>query len=201
MEMASNGLFSFAQSCRSCNGEGQIIKDKCKSCGGQGAVLDKKTLNVKIPAGVDDGNNIRLPNQGDAGIRGAPPGHLFIHLRVKPHEVFVRSGSDVHLDVPITVSQAILGGTVQIPTLQGTVELKVPNGTQPNDKRVLRSKGIKRLNSTEYGSQYVHFKVIVPDSLSDKQKELIEEFAKEENERSKNSSFFSKIKNFLSKKK
>ncbi len=166
------GFFAFAQPCRSCGGEGSVVSDPCPTCRGEGVVKERRTLRVKIPAGVDSGSSIRVPKQGEAGRRGAQPGHLYLQIKVTPHPLFTRQGSDVHLQVPITVAQAILGGTVQIPTIDSDVELKVPPGTQPGEQRVLRNKGLPQLSDrgSSRGHQYVHFNVVVPSKLSARQK-------------------------------
>ncbi|RYY36943.1 molecular chaperone DnaJ, partial [archaeon] len=135
---------------------------------------------VVVPPGVDTGINLRLSNQGDAGERGGPPGHLFIHIRVNDDPFFTRDGSNVHVTVPITLSQAVLGATLTVPTVRGEVELKVPAGTQPDDRLIMRGRGIKSLNNSRgAGDQYVSFKIVVPKKLSGKQEELMREFAKE----------------------
>ncbi len=159
-----------------------MVTDPCGTCRGEGRVKERRTLNVKIPPGVDNGSNIRVPRQGDAGRRGASSGHLYLNIKVNPHPVFTRQGSDIHLQVPITVSQAVLGGTVQIPTIDSDVELKIPPGTQPGETRVLRGRGLAQLGARagEKGNQFVHFSLVVPTRLSTRQRELMEEFGKEE---------------------
>ena len=135
------------------------------------------------------------------GVRGAQSGHLFVNIRVKPHEVFTRQGADVHLQVPITVSQAIIGGSVSIPTIDNDVELKIPAGTQNGEQRVLRNRGIPQMGSRgTRGHQYVHFNIIIPTKISPKQKELIEEFGKEEVLEQQSKGVFSKLKDFLTSK-
>lgn len=203
-QIVQQGFFAFNQPCRACGGEGTTVTDPCGSCGGEGVVREKRTLRVKIPAGVDSGSSIRVPKQGDAGRRGASSGHLYLNIKVNPHPVFTRQGPDVHLQVPITVSQAVLGGSVVIPTIENDVELKIPPGTQPNEQRVLRNKGLPQAGRSDKGHQYVHFNIIVPSKLTPRQKELIEEFGKEErlqqaSEGSK--SVFGRLKDFLSNKK
>jgi len=177
-ETATNGFFAFSTTCRTCRGKGSTITTPCTACKGKGNVKGRRTVKVKIPPGVDKGTNIRLAGQGEPGESGGRPGNLYINLSVKDHELFKREGMDVHLDVPISIGQAILGATIRVPTLTGEAELKVPPGTQAEDKRVLRSKGIKQVHSSNSGHQYVHFKVIVPKHITAKQKELLEEFEK-----------------------
>lgn len=195
VETINTGFFPIAQTCRKCKGDGVIIKDPCNTCGGSGVVRQKKTVEVKIPAGVDAGTYVRIVGGGDAGERGAPSGNLLINLAVQSDATFRREGSNVHVNVPLTVSQAVLGATVSVPTLdQESVKIKVPPGTQPGEKRVLRGKGIKELQGSQKGNLYIHFRVVIPSSISDAQRTHMEEFAKEESE--ENDSFLSKIKNF-----
>eukprot|EP00850_Spirogloea_muscicola_P012496 SM000081S22630 [mRNA] locus=s81:215119:219803:+ [translate_table: standard] len=178
--------------CRTCGGTGM---EHCGSCGGEGTTVQQREVDVKIPAGVNTGVTIRLARQGHAGAQGRAPGDLFITLRVQEDRVFKREGTDVHIQVPISFTQAILGGSVRVPTLTGEVLLKIKPGTQPGDKNVLRKKGkqiishfmqahmlmrVKQLNSSNYGDQYVHFQVQIPTHVTSHQRELIEEFARSE---------------------
>ncbi len=168
-------------------------------------MTERRTLRVKIPAGVDTGSSIRVPRQGDAGRRGAASGHLYLNIKVNPHPLFTRQGSDIHLQVPITVSQAILGGAVTIPTIDADVELKIPAGTQPGEQRVLRGKGLPQLSDRggTAGNQYVHFNVVVPSKLTPRQKELLEEFGKEEQLQTSqegSKGVFGRLKDYLTKK-
>eukprot|EP00850_Spirogloea_muscicola_P005906 SM000027S09687 [mRNA] locus=s27:754148:759015:- [translate_table: standard] len=179
----------------------RIWHEHCGSCGGEGTTVQQREVDVKIPAGVDTGVTIRLARQGHAGAQSRAPGDLFITLRVQEDRVFKREGTDVHIQVPISFTQAILGGSVRVPTLSGEVLLKVKPGTQPGDKNVLRRKGkqiishfkqahllikscmskrVKQLNSSNYGDQYVHFQVQIPMHVTSHQRELIEEFARSE---------------------
>lgn len=194
-ETASNGFFAFNTECRACKGSGEIIKDPCTSCKGKGHTRGKKTVKVRIPPGVDKGTNIRLVGQGEAGVAGAKSGNLFIHLNVNEHELFKREGLDIHVNVPITISQAILGSNVRVPTLAGEVEIKVPAGTQPDAKHVLRFKGVRAPNSNQYGHQYVHFKVTIPKFVSTRQKELLEEFDKLEKDNPQQEGFWTRAVN------
>jgi len=177
-ETASNGFFAFNTECRSCKGSGETISNPCSACKGKGQTKGKKTVKVKIPPGVNKGMNIRLAGQGEAGTAGAKPGSLFIHLSVNEHELFKREELDIHVSVPVTLTQAILGATVRVPTLSGEVDIKVPAGTQPEAKHVLRFKGVRAPNSNQYGHQYVHFKITIPKYINSRQKELLEEFEK-----------------------
>jgi len=198
MSKFSSGGFSFSGTCPNCDGEGTIITAVCPTCRGEGTKSESMTVKVNIPEGVDNNTVIRLVGQG-GNVKGAPPGHLYLRMKVDEDPVFHRSENDVHVEVPITVSQAILGGTVDIPTLKGVVQMTVSPGTQNDDKRVLRGKGIKGHGSRPTGSQYVHFKVIIPTDLTAKQKSLIEEFSKDEklSVKSSSKSFFSKFKDFM----
>ncbi|EGG17038.1 heat shock protein DnaJ family protein [Cavenderia fasciculata] len=179
----SNGFFAFQSTCKTCKGTGKQIKDPCGTCRGKGSTQGTRTLNIKIPQGVNNGMNIKLTGQGEPGERGGRKGNLYVNVSVGQHELFRREGNDIHLDVPITLAQAILGSTVTIPTLSGEVDLKVTPGTQPGEKRVLRNKGVRSVNDASYGNQYVHFVVTIPKNVNDKQKQLIQEFDQEEKNR------------------
>lgn len=190
MQTMQNGYFQVSTTCRACGGEGMSIQNPCGTCRGSGAVDEKESVEVTVPPGVDTGVNMRLAGKGDAGERGGPSGHLFVKIRVKPDPFFEREGADVHVNVPISVSQAILGSTLSVPTVKGEVELKVPAGSQPNDRLVLRGRGIRMLNTHSYGNQYVHLKVQIPKSLTKRQQELIEEYAAEEEHSHESSTSF-----------
>jgi len=153
-------------------------------------------VKINIPPGVDTGSTLRLQGQGGASPRGmgGPAGNLFVRVNVAPDSTFHRSGADVTVHVPVSISQAVLGGAVKVPTLDGEVEIKIPPGTQPETQLVLRSKGIKKLNSRDYGNQYILFKVVVPKNITLNQKHLLEEFAKEEVQPT---SFYSRLKDYL----
>ncbi|RHY28182.1 hypothetical protein DYB32_006166 [Aphanomyces invadans] len=158
---------------------GVTIDNPCGTCRGRGKVKKSRTVEVKIPEGVDNGMNLRLANQGEAGSKGGPAGHLYVAVSVAPDPFFKRDKVDVRCEVPISIAQAVLGGSVVVPTLTG----QIPKGTQPGTTLKMRGKGIKELNSSRRGSQLVTLNVHVPDSLSDRQKELMEEFAEEEKRR------------------
>ncbi|HAX72865.1 MAG TPA: molecular chaperone DnaJ, partial [Firmicutes bacterium] len=162
--------------CPECSGKGKRIKHKCDSCNGRGAVNKAKTIEVKVPAGIDDGQQIRLSGQGEAGRNGGPSGDLYVAFRVKSHDFFVRDGFDLRCEVPITYSQAVLGAEIEVPTLTGKVVLKVPEGTQPGTEFRVRDKGIKYINRDLNGDLYVKVKLIVPKKVSSKQRELLSEF-------------------------
>ncbi|RHY66058.1 hypothetical protein DYB30_007048 [Aphanomyces astaci] len=180
VEILQQGFFAVEQPCRRCRGEGFTIDNPCGTCRGRGKVKKSRTVEVKIPEGVDNGMNLRLANQGEAGSKGGPAGHLYVAVSVAPDPFFKRDKSDVRCEVPISIAQAVLGGSVVVPTLTGQVEMTIPKGTQPGTTLKMRGKGIKELNSSRRGSQLVTLNVHVPDTLSDRQKELMEEFATEE---------------------
>jgi len=168
------------QTCRSCGGKGKTITDPCPSCSGKGNVRSQKSLKIDIPPGIDNGGVIRLQGSGEYGEGGSRSGDLYIRVRVSPHPTFRREGFDVHVDVPLTLSQATLGTTIEVPTLDGKTQIKINPGTQPNETMTLNERGIKRLNTSQIGNEIVHFKLKVPKNLTPKQRELMEQFGKEE---------------------
>lgn len=193
------GPFRMQQACPNCGGSGQVIKEKCFDCGGQGRVRREKTLSVKVPAGVDTGDRIRLSGEGEAGANGAPSGDLYVEIHVKPHDIFERDGDDLHCEIPIGLADAALGGEVEVPTLKSKVKLKIPAETQTGKLFRLRGKGVKSVRSANTGDLLCRVKVETPVSLSTKQKELLEEFRgslKEKNS-PKTSGFFEKVKNLF----
>lgn len=163
--------------CSRCSGTGQIIKNPCKTCGGKGVKSIRSKVEVKIPAGVDTGNRIRVAGEGDAGVRGGSTGDLYVYITVKPDKFFQREGSEVICEMPITFVQAALGDTIEVPTLDGKVEMKIPAGIQSGTVMRLRGKGIPYLRSTGRGDQHVRIKVLTPQKLTERQKELLREFA------------------------
>ncbi|CAH9129890.1 unnamed protein product [Cuscuta epithymum] len=171
----------FTATCSTCKGSGRTIKETCKECKGSGVVGGVKDVKVTIPPGMDSGDTIRVPRAGHAGKRGMQPGNLFIKLKVNADSVFDRDGADIYVDANISFTQAILGGTVDVPTLSGTTSVKIPKGVQPGQLLVLRGKGLPRSGFiVDHGDQYVRFRIKFPTNLNDKQREIIEEFAKEE---------------------
>lgn len=175
----SKGFLSVETTCSSCGGEGKVVKENCKTCDGAGTVQNLKELDVDFPPGVKNGDVIRLTGEGGAGPRGHAPGDLFVKLEILPDPVFRRHGSDIHVDSSISFTQAVLGGTVQVPTLTGHAVLKVRPGTQPGQKLCLRGKGIKVPHKVP-GDQVVNIRVEMPTSLSRRQRLILEELAKEE---------------------
>ena len=167
------GFFSVQQTCPTCHGSGKVIPDPCQVCDGVGRVKKSKTLEVKIPAGVDDGMRIRSAGNGEPGVNGGPAGDLYVELRVKEHSVFQRDGDDLHCEIPISIVTAALGGKVQVPTLHGRAEIDLPEGTQSGKTFRLRGKGIKGVRSSYPGDLYAHVAVETPVRLSDKQKKML----------------------------
>jgi molecular chaperone DnaJ len=170
------GFFSIQQTCPACRGSGKTIKSPCDTCHGQGRVKATKTLSVKVPAGVDEGDQIRLAGEGEAGESGAPAGDLYVQVRLKPHDLFKRDGDDLHCEMPVSFATATLGGDMEIPTLDGRASLKIPAGTQTGKVFRLRGKGVRNVRSHETGDLYCHASVETPVSLNKRQKELLEEF-------------------------
>ncbi|WP_424192474.1 molecular chaperone DnaJ [Ampullimonas aquatilis] len=170
------GFFSIQQTCPKCHGSGKIIPEPCSSCGGQGRIKKNKTLEVKIPAGIDDGMRIRSTGNGEPGVNGGPPGDLYVEIHIKQHAVFERDGDDLHCQMPISFITAALGGDIEVPTLNGKASFTVPEGTQSGKTFRLRGKGIKGVRSAYAGDLYCHVAVETPIKLTDKQKALLREF-------------------------
>ena len=178
-----NSIFGRVQTqttCPKCGGKGQEITRKCDSCGGKGRVRKNKEITVTIPAGVSDGMSMRLEGKGYAGYNGGPNGDLYIHVRVRKHEEFQREGDDIYLEVPISITQAVLGDNIDIPTVYGNVSLKIPAGTQSHTKFRLKGKGAKNVRTKINGDQYVVVIIQTPTSLSSEEKSLYEQIAKVE---------------------
>lgn len=171
------GFFSIQQTCPRCSGTGQIISDPCKKCGGAGTVPDHKTLHVRIPAGVDTGDRIRLSGEGEIGEKGGPPGDLYIEVAVKPHPIFTRDGADLRCEIPIAFTTAALGGEIELPTLDGRVTLRVPAGTQSGKTFRVRGKGVKPVRGGGQGDLLCRVMIETPVNLNARQRELLEELA------------------------
>ena len=169
------GFFAIAQTCPTCQGSGKIIKQKCKKCYGEGYLNQHKTLSVKIPAGIDSGDRIRLAGEGEAGEPGAPRGDLYVRIRVKPHEIFQREGNTLFCELPISFTKVALGGTIEVPTLGGRAELKIPAGTQSGQRFKLAGKGVKSVRSNRVGDLIVQVQVETPVKLTSEQKALLEQ--------------------------
>lgn len=170
------GFFSVQQTCPRCHGSGRIVPDPCNTCGGSGLVKKQKTLQVKIPAGIDEGDRIRLAGEGERGAGGGPPGDLYVQIHIKQHPVFQREGDDLHCEMPIGFSTAALGGEIEIPTLDGAAKIKIPAETQSGKVFRLRGKGIKGVRSAFPGDLMCHVVVETPVNLTSRQKELLREF-------------------------
>jgi len=170
------GFFSLQQTCPRCHGKGKMVTDPCGTCHGQGRTQEHKTLSVKIPAGVDSGDRIRLSGEGEAGEHGGPSGDLFVHVSVRPHSIFERDGTDLFCEVPINMTIAALGGELEVPTLNGRVKLKIPAETQSGKLFRLRGKGVKSVRGGQQGDLLCRVLVETPVNLTKKQKELLEQF-------------------------
>ena len=195
---SQSGFFTVERTCPSCQGTGKVIREPCRSCGGQGRVQKEKTLSVTIPAGVEDGTRIRLGGEGEAGLRGAPTGDLYIFLTVAPHRFFQRDGADIHCRVPIPMTTAVLGGAIEVPTVDGgRARLTIPAGTQSGNQFRLRGKGMSVYRSAAKGDMFVQASVETPVNLNKSQKALLREFAEKGNAAKMSPlsyGFFSKVK-------
>ena len=172
------GNFMTKTTCDKCNGKGKSYAKECSNCHGLGTVKTKKELEVKIPAGVDTGNQLRIAGKGEAGRNGGPNGDIYLEFYVKKHPIFEREGNDIYLELPITVSEAALGCKKKVPTLYGTINLTIPAGSESNDKHRVRGKGVENVNSFGKGDMYIILKVKTPQKLSRDQKKLFEQLAK-----------------------
>ena len=188
------GFFTIAQPCPKCHGTGQMIKDPCGTCGGAGRTKKQEKLSVKVPAGIDEGQRLKLTGQGEAGLNGGPAGDLYVVIRLKDHEFFRRDDYDVHCEVPISFSQAALGAEIEVPTLGGRVAMKIPEGTQSGQKMKLRNKGITKLGGYGFGDQIITIHVETPTKLSREQKELFTRLAElDQNSNPMSKGFFDRV--------
>jgi molecular chaperone DnaJ len=197
---AAQGFFSIERTCPNCHGRGEVIDDPCPNCGGAGRVTRERTLSVNVPAGVEDGTRIRLAGEGEAGIRGGPPGDLYIFLSVKPHSLFQRDGADLFCQVPISLVTAALGGEFTVPTLDGSdAKVKVPEGTQTGKQFRLRGKGMTVLRSRDMGDLYIQVMVETPQKLTRRQRELLLEFERESSGEThpESAGFFTRVREFF----
>ncbi len=200
---SQQGFFLVERTCHTCSGSGRIIKNPCKVCLGAGRVQRERTLNVTIPAGVEDGTRIRLAGEGEAGLRGAGPGDLYVDVGVKPHPLFMREGPNIMVRVPLRMTQAALGGQIEVPSIDGgRTRVTIPAGTQTGENFRLRGKGFSVLRNTARGDMYVQVSVETPQNLTPKQKELLEAFEAEAAKGGKsspeNEGFFARVKEFWS---
>ncbi len=198
---AQQGFFLVERTCPTCSGAGRTIKNPCKICRGAGRVQRERSLNVSVPAGVDDGTRIRLSGEGEAGQRGAPAGDLYVDIAVRPHPIFQRDGANILVRVPLRMTQAALGGHVEVPSIDGgRSKVTIPAGTQTGDQFRLRGKGFSVLRSAARGDMYVQVMVETPQNLSPKQRELLEQFEAEAEKGGRTSpeseGFFAKVKEF-----
>ena len=195
------GFFAVQQTCPTCQGSGQVISDPCNACHGEGRVEKEKTLAVKVPAGVDNGDRIRLNGEGEAGVKGGPAGDLYVVINVREHNIFQRDGKNLYCEVPISIIDAALGGELEVPTLDGRVRLKIPEGTQTGKQFRLRGKGVKPLRGGDVGDLLCRVEVETPVKLDKRQRELLEELRstlKDNNSHSpKANSWFEGVKRFF----
>ncbi len=197
---SQQGFFTLERTCPTCAGQGQVIDRPCEICSGSGRTHLEKTLSVNIPAGVEDGTRVRLANEGEAGLRGAPPGDLYIFLSLMPHPLFEREGADIFCTVPLPMTTATLGGSIEVPTVDGSrAKVSVPEGTQNGQRFRLRNKGMSVLNSRGRGDMYVSMVTETPVNLTRKQKDLLRDFEKQGSGKSQSpqsEGFFTRVKEF-----
>ncbi len=199
---AQQGFFLVERTCPTCGGSGRMVRNPCRVCAGAGTVPREKTLSVQIPPGVEDGTRIRLSGEGEAGGRGAQPGDLYVHVAVRAHGIFQRDGANIFCRVPLRITQAALGGEIEVPVIDGTkAKVKIPPGTQTGDQFRLRAKGFSVLRSAQRGDMYIQVAVETPQNLTRRQRELLEEFEHEAKAHSTGSpeheGFFAKVKEFF----
>lgn len=191
------GQFQSIRPCNQCGGSGTVIEEPCQTCHGKGHVNKKRTINVKVPAGVEDGIRLRVAAEGDSGIRGGPPGDLYVFLHVAPHKLFERRDDNIHFEIPVSFAQAALGCEIQVPSLDGDVSLKIPAGTQPGTTFRMRGYGIPHLKGGSRGDQMVKVRVVTPTNLTEAQKQLLKQFDESYDETaqtSKEKGFFERVK-------
>jgi len=174
----SRGVFRMSQPCPSCGGSGRVITKVCGACGGKGSMLSTDTIKVKIPAGADTGSRMKLRGMGGSGAKGGPAGDLFIELTVLAHPLFKREGGNIYVDVPVTFSEAVLGSRISVPTLDGTVTMTLPAGTDSGKKFRLKGKGIPDRKTGAAGDEFAVIKITVPKNVTDSTKEALEEIDK-----------------------
>lgn len=193
------GFFSISRTCYKCNGEGEIVENPCPACKGEGRVIKERKLDIKIPAGIDDGNRLKVSGEGSSGIYGGPNGDLYVDITVEPHSIFKRQGNDIFVSIPVSFSQAALGCELEVPTVDGKSQLKILPGTQSGTQFTLKGKGAPRLNGGIRGNEYINVVIETPTNLTSKQKKLFEELAAENKEETHplKKSFMDKLKSFI----
>jgi molecular chaperone DnaJ len=199
---AQQGFFLVERTCPTCGGAGRVIRNPCRICAGAGTVQRERALQVAVPAGVEDGTRIRLAGEGEAGGPGAPPGDLWVHVSIRPHPIFQRDGTNIFCRVPLRMTQAALGGDVEVPAIDGSkARVKIPAGTQTGEQFRLRGKGFSVLHSAQRGDMFIQVAVETPQHLTKRQRELLEEFENEGKGHAKGSpeteGFFAKVKEFF----
>ncbi|MEC2054342.1 molecular chaperone DnaJ [Peribacillus psychrosaccharolyticus] len=185
------------RSCHHCQGTGKIIPNKCSTCHGEGKVKTRKKIEVKVPAGIDDGQQLRVTGQGEPGVNGGPPGDLYVVFSIRSHEFFERDGDDIYCEMPITMAQAALGDEIEVPTVHGKVKLKIPAGTQTGTRFRLKGKGAPNVRGYGQGDQHVVILLVTPRKLTEKQKQLLREFSEISGQNApdeQEQSFFAKVK-------
>ena len=190
------GVFSSSAPCNNCHGTGKVIKNPCRACGGSGQVRKSRTISVKVPAGIDEGQTISLRGEGNGGANGGPNGDMYVTVSIKPHKLFKRNGYDLYIEIPVTFTQAALGSAIDVPTLEKPVRYDLPEGTQPGQVYRIKGQGVQMLNSTAKGDLYITVKVEVPRKLNDRQKELLRRFEESTTGREyeEKKSFFERVK-------
>lgn len=193
------GSMQTVRTCEACGGKGTVIKEPCKTCRGEGTVRRSKKISVNVPGGIDNGMNLNVRGEGDAGRNNGPAGDILLNVRVKPHKIFVRSGSDIRCEYPISFVQATLGGEITVPTIDGPVTYNIPEGTQPGTSFRLKNKGAVKLNGSGRGDQYVNVQVEIPKGINEKQKDILRQFddSVDPSKYKKRKSFMDKFKNLF----
>lgn len=189
------GSFMSKTTCPSCSGAGKIYESTCTNCKGSGKVKKRKTITVTVPAGVDEGNQVRIKEKGEAGINGGPNGDVYVEFHIKEHQIFKRDGNDIYMELPINIVEATLGCRKEIPLMKDTIYLNIPEGTQNGDKHRIKGKGVPYINSSRVGDMYIVIKVVIPTKLDKKQKELFNELSKTNLD--DNNDFISKFRKFF----
>lgn len=188
------GMFQTQTTCPTCKGSGETYAKECSTCHGKGSTIQEKTIKLTIPAGIESSTRLRISGEGEPGDPGAPPGDLFVFVHIKEHEVFERQGDDLYIEVPISYNQAVLGDSIEVPTILSKAKLKIPSGTQPGTLLRMKGEGMPHLRRIGNGDQYVKIQVDVPTKVSKKQKELLEQYDKAFKDKKPHEKFFDKIK-------